>query len=109
MTLNTKQNRYDLMSSQEIEGDSKNYPDCLSINLDDFRIMSPPKEALIRQNDTFRPDIFFYRKRGTNNLEDIILWINDISSRRDMIIGSVIKLPSVNDSNSYFIKNRKTD
>jgi len=105
--VNAKQNRYDLMITQEIEGDLVYYPDCLSIDLNTFLNSTPPKEVMIRQNDVFRPDIFFYRKRGTNNLEDIILWLNGIPSRRDMLAGNVVKLPSVSDSNLYYIKNRK--
>lgn len=102
-----KQNRYDLMESQEIEGDKFVWADCLSINLDTFPASKVKKNVLIRQGDVIRPDLFFYSEMDTNNLEDITLWLNNIPSRRDMIAGKTMQLPSTTDINSFYIKNRK--
>jgi hypothetical protein len=107
MTMSTKQNRYDLMDSQQIEGDYTVWPDCLSINLDDFPDSKPRADALVCQDNVLRPDMFFYKKMGTNNLEDIVLWLNEVPSRRDLEPGMSLRLPVAADINSYFIKNRK--
>jgi hypothetical protein len=109
MIDNVKQCRYDLMDDQQIDGDAVVYPDCLSIDLDDFINTKPTADALVYQNNVYRPDLFFHNKMGTNNLEDIVLWLNDVPSRRNMEAGMVLKLPMTSDINSYFIRNRKAN
>jgi hypothetical protein len=107
MVFITKQCRYDLMEGQQIDDDLIIWPDCLSIELDDFPETSPGKNVFVRQENVLRPDLFFYREMGTNNLEDIVLWINEVSSRRDLEAGMSLLLPAINDLNSYYIANRK--
>ena len=103
----TKQNRYDLMEGQQVEEFDPIYPDCLSIDLDAFTLTSPGKDEVVYQENVIRPDIFFDNKMGTNNLEDIVLWINAIPSRRDLSEGIILNIPSKSDISSFFIKNRK--
>ena len=103
----TKQNRYDLMESQQIEDDFTIWPDCLSINLEDFLNSKPPINVIIYQDNVLRPDLFFNKRMSTNNLEDIVLWLNEIPSRRDLEVGMSLQLPVISDINSYFIKYRK--
>ena len=102
-----KQSRYDLMEGQQIDGDYTVWPDCLSIELDDFPSSKPGLNVFVYQDNVLRPDIFFYKKLKTNNLEDIVLWLNGVPSRRDLEAGMSLQLPAVADINSYFIKNRK--
>ena len=102
-----KQCRYDLMEGQQIDDDFTIWPDCLSIDLDDFPDSKPKVNVFVYQENVLRPDIFFYKRMGTNNLEDIVLWLNGISSRRDMEAGMSMQLPAISDINSYFIRNRK--
>jgi hypothetical protein len=107
MLAGVKQCRYDLMEGQQIDGDYTVWPDCLSIDLDDFLSSRPGLNVFVYQENVLRPDMFFYKKMGTNNLEDIVLWLNGIASRRDLEAGMSIQLPVKADINSYFIKNRK--
>lgn len=102
-----KQCRYDVMDAQTVDGVT--WPDCLSLNIDVFPNTKVRRDALITQLHYLRPDLFFYRQVGTNNMEDVILWLNNISSRRDMQIGSVLKLPSISEINTYFVENRKVN
>ena len=102
-----KQNRYDLMESQQIDNDFTIWPDCLSVDLDDFPDTKPKVNVFVYQDNILRPDLFFYKKMGTNNLEDIVLWLNGISSRRNLEAGMSMLLPAVSDINLFFIKNRK--
>jgi len=95
------------MDSQQIDGDYTIWPDCLSINLDDFPSSKPGTNAFVYQENTIRPDMFFYNKMGTNNLEDIVLWLNAVSSRRDLTAGMSLQLPATSDINTYYINNRK--
>lgn len=103
----TKQCRYDLMEGQRIDDDPTVWPDCLSINLDSFPDTQPKINIFVYQENVLRPDMFFYYKMGTNNLEDIVLWLNAVSSRRDLEAGMSLQLPAVNDLNSYYIANRQ--
>ena len=103
----TKQCRYDLMESQQIEGDYTIWPDCLSINLDDFTYVKPGLNVFVYQENFLRPDIFFYKKLKTNNLEDIVLWLNGVPSRRDLEAGMSLLFPMVTDINSFYINNRR--
>ena len=107
MIFKIKQCRYDLMESQRIENDLTEWPDCLSIDLDNFSYTAPGLNTMIYQDNVLRPDIFFHYRMHTNNLEDIVLWLNEIGSRRDLKEGMSVLLPVVNDINSYFINNRK--
>jgi hypothetical protein len=102
-----KQSRYDLMEGQQIDGNYTIWPDCLSIDLDDFPDSKPAVNVFVYQENVLRPDMLFYKKMGTNNLEDIVLWLNGIPSRRDLEAGMSLQLPAVTDINSYFIQNRK--
>ena len=95
------------MDSQRIDGDYTIWPDCLSIDLDDFPNSRPGANIFVYQENYLRPDMFFYKKMRTNNLEDIVLWLNGVPSRRDLQPGMSLQLPDVTDINSYFIKNRK--
>jgi hypothetical protein len=103
-----KANRYDLMSSQVIEGDPNHeWPDCLSIDLDEFPEKDPPKNAVVYQENVLRPDMFFFKHLNSNMLEDILLWLNKIPSRRDLEPGMTMDLPSLADVNRYYIERRK--
>jgi hypothetical protein len=95
------------MDGQQIDGDYTVWPDCLSIDLDDFPESKPGADAFVYQDNVIRPDMFFYKRMGTNNLEDIVLWLNEVPSRRDLEAGMSLRLPAVSDINSYFIKNRR--
>jgi hypothetical protein len=103
-----KANRYDLMNSQFIENDLEHeWPDCLSIDLSEFPEKSPPKNVVVYQENVLRPDMFFFKHLNSNRLEDILLWLNMISSRRDLEPGMKMDLPAFSDINRYYIEHRK--
>jgi hypothetical protein len=103
-----KVNRYDLMTSQFIENDiDHEWPDCLSIDLDELSEVSFSKKVIVYQENVLRPDIFFYKHLNSNMLEDILLWLNAIPSRRDLASGMEMSLPSFSDINHYYIEHRK--
>jgi hypothetical protein len=95
------------MEGQQIGDDLTIWPDCLSIDLDVFPSTLPGLNVFIYQENVLRPDMFIYKRLGTNNLEDIVLWLNEIASRRDLQAGMSLLLPVVQDINSYFIENRQ--
>jgi hypothetical protein len=101
-------NRYDLMNGQFIDGDIEHeWPDCLSIDLEEFPEKSPSKNVVIYQENVLRPDMFFFKHLNSKMLEDIILWLNMIPSRRDLEPGMEMDLPVFSDINRYYIEHRK--
>lgn len=84
MTALSKQCQYDVMDAQTVDGVT--WPDCLSLDIDAFPSKKIRRDALVTQVRYLRPDLFFYNQMGTNNMEDVVLWLNGISSRRDMKI-----------------------
>jgi len=97
--------RYDFMTTQT-QADGTVYPDCLSLPLDKFIRKEPLEQVIVKQEHYLRPDLFFADKRGNNNMEDIILWLNNVSSRREMVPGTELNIPSSSDLNSFYIRNR---
>lgn len=97
--------RYDFMTTQT-QSNGIVYPDCLSLPLEKFIRKDPYEQVLVKEEDYYRPDLFFSRLRGNNNMEDIILWLNNISSKREMIPGTKMNIPSSSDLNSFYVKNR---
>ena len=82
------------------------YPDCLSIPLNAFR---PRKNAsLIRltQVDIDRFEIFIDKKYRSLDYIDIILWLNNVGSVRELIAGDYLSLPAKSDLDTFFISNR---
>ena len=103
-----KVSRYDLMDGQFVDNDIEHeWPDCLSIDLDEFPEKAPPKNVIVYHENVLRPDMFFYKHLNSNMLEDIVLWLNMISSRRDLEPGMKMDLPSFADISRYYIEHRK--
>ena len=103
-----KVNRYDLMEGQYVGEDEEHFwPDCLSIDLNEFSEKEPPKNVVVYQENVLRPDLFFFKHLNSNMLEDILLWINMVSSRRDLEPGMNLDLPVFADINRFYIANRK--
>ncbi|MGL5913586.1 MAG: hypothetical protein ACRCZB_05420 [Bacteroidales bacterium] len=99
-------NRYDFMKAQEQE-DGTIYPDCLSLPLDKFLSTETAQQLIVKQEHYYRPDLMFSELLGNNNMEDIILWLNMIPSRRSMTPSTVLSVPSNRDLNTFYIKNRE--
>ena len=105
-----KINRYDLMDGQFVDGDTEHeWPDCLSIDLSKFQENTPSKNVIVYQENVLRPDLFFHKHLNSNMLEDILLWLNMIPSRRDFEAGMSMKLPVLTDVNRFYIENRKVN
>ena len=98
--------RYDFMDFEK-QGNEKEYPDVLSFPLKKVILKQPCEQVIIREEDFVRPDLFFFRKQGNNNMEDVQLWVNEIPSRRELTPGTYFQVPAGSDLNTFYIKNRK--
>jgi hypothetical protein len=88
------------------DNDGTIYPDCLSIPLNAFRAQKNFSLIRLTQVDIDRFDLFMDKKYHSLDYIDIILWLNNISSLRELTAGDYIGLPAKSDLDTFFIKNR---
>jgi hypothetical protein len=82
------------------------YPDCLSVPLNAFRSQKNFSSVRLTQVDIDRFDLFIDKKYRSLDYIDIILWLNNIGSIRELAAGDCISLPAKSDLDTFFIKNR---
>jgi hypothetical protein len=88
------------------DNDGTVYPDCLSVPLNAFRAQKNFSLARLTQVDIDRFDLFMDKKYHSIDYIDLILWLNNISSLRELTAGDYISLPAKSDLDTFFIKNR---
>jgi len=86
--------------------DGQTYPDCLSLPLQKFRYQKNPSSTRLTQVDIDRFDIYIFNQYNSMNYMDIILWLNNIGSLRELVPGMWITLPDKSDLDTFYIKNR---
>jgi hypothetical protein len=82
------------------------YPDCLSVPLTAFRAQKNSLLVRLTQVDIDRFDLFIDKKYHSLDYIDIILWLNNIGSMRELAAGEYIGIPAKSDLDTFFIKNR---
>jgi hypothetical protein len=88
------------------DNDGTVYPDCLSVPLNAFRAQKNSSLVRLTQVDIDRFDLFMDKKYNCLDYIDIILWLNNIGSIRELSAGEYIGLPAKSDLDTFFIKNR---
>jgi hypothetical protein len=88
------------------DNDGTVYPDCLSVPLDAFRPQKNASLVRLSQVDIDRFDLFIYKKYHSLDYIDIVLWLNNIGSMRELEAGMYISLQAKNDLDTFYIKNR---
>ena len=82
------------------------YRDCLSLPLRDYRPQRNGSIVRLTQVDIDRFDIYIDKYYNSLDYIDIILWLNNVSSVRELSAGDFITLPAKSDLNTFFINNR---
>jgi hypothetical protein len=80
------------------------YPNPLSFPIADFIETTPSQQVILSYNDIIRFDLFTYRHYGTVDLEDFLLWYNNIDYISNILPGTIIKLPTTIDIQNFFKK-----
>jgi len=88
------------------DNDGKVYPDCLSVPLEKFRYQKNPSSARLTQVNIDRFDLYIFDKYQSTNYLDIVLWLNNIGSIRELKAGMWITLPDKSDLDTFHIKYR---
>ena len=109
MELNMK-SRYDLMqmSEQKDSVTGYNWPDPLTIPLDQLEFSSPLTRVEINQNYRDRFYNLVYDQWGITYFDDILLYMNGVSIEDTLEIGEELLIPTLGDMNSYYNKNKVT-
>ena len=100
--------RYDLMqiSEQRDSVTGNNWPDPLTIPLDQLEFSSPLIPVKIDQNYQTRFYNLVYDQWGITYYDDILLYMNGVSIEDVLELGEEILVPPLKDMNSYYNKNK---
>ena len=99
--------RYDLMQmSLQKDETGYNYPDVLTLPLDQLEFSDPLTE--VRVNQTYKKRFYrlCYDQWGISYYDDILLFMNGVSTEDILEINETLLVPSKNDMDSYYSKNR---
>lgn len=98
--------RYDLMQmSEQKDSSGLNYPDVLTLPLDQLEFNNPLTEVKINQNYLKRFYNLCYDQWKITYYDDLLLFMNGISTEELLQIGEIILVPSKQDMDSYYSKN----
>jgi hypothetical protein len=99
--------RYIAMKESHMTNDKGDkYPDVLSFPIKEFVFNDPLKEVTITQRYKERFYLLCYESYGSSEYDDIVLWMNGISSVHILTPGETILLPSKRDLDRFLIKNK---
>ena len=95
--------RYDLMQvSEQKDETGLNYPDVLTLPLDQLEFKSPLTRVKINQSYRNRFYMLCYDYWGICYYDDILLYMNGVSSEDILQINEEILVPSKADMDSYY-------
>jgi hypothetical protein len=99
--------RYIAMKESVVTNDKgEKYPDILTFPIKKFKFNDPLKEVIITQKYKERFYLLCYEEYGLVEYDDIILWLNGISSVHILMPGETILLPSKRDLDRFLIQNK---
>ncbi len=98
--------RYDLMknssSPNSLDANGIPWKDPLTTPLNKFRWQKTPIETIISSGDIDRIDVFISNLYGISELDDIILWLNDIACVSDLSVEDHVLVPNFDELNSFY-------
>ncbi len=99
--------RYITMKESHMTNDKgEKYPDVLSFPLKKIKYEDPLKEVVITQAYKERFYLLCYDVYGVSEYDDLILWLNGVSSTYLLVPGETILLPSKRDLDKFLIQNK---
>ena len=95
--------RYDLMEfSDQRDNEDRFYPDFTTLPTHKFVFDEAPERYILTERDIERIDLLMARKLGLSELDDIVLFINNIPNRFDLEAGDEILIPTKNNLERFF-------
>lgn len=90
--------------STQINSKGNPYPDMMSFPIEKFSFTGTSKEYFLTQTDIDRIDLLMFREYGSTYYDDLVLWLNDIDSLKNVSPGLKITLPSKRDLDRFIVK-----
>jgi len=99
--------RYDLATDSSTRSDEGTYyKDIFTIPVQKFQYSRTYLENDLTIIDVQRPDLLMYNKYRISELDDLVLWLNNIGLVYDEEVGGQIKLPMLDNLENFYYKYR---
>ncbi|MFW6225383.1 MAG: hypothetical protein ACOC3V_00325 [bacterium] len=101
--------RYDLANtaSQKSNVTKTYYKDIYSIPTRKFQYNETSESHTLNQGDLYRQDIMIHSYYDVAELDDIVLWLNNIGYLQNEEVGKKITIPALSDMENFYYKYRK--
>ena len=97
-------NRYSILKeSIQINNEGITYPDIMTFPIKNFKFFYIPREYTVTEPDIDRFYMICYKAYGVAFYDDIVLWLNNIASPKDLNPGDTILIPDKRDLDRFFI------
>ncbi len=83
------------------------YPDFCAFGIENFKFNSQPAKYALTQPDITRFDLLMGKFYGDARYMDIVLMINSIDHRDDLVTGQIILIPMKSDLDRFIYENSK--
>lgn len=99
--------RYDVIKESHMTNDrGEKYPDVLSFPIRKIKYNDPLKTVVITQRYKERFYLLCHEAYGTSQYDDLVLWLNGVSSVHILVPGETILLPSKRDLDKFLIEHK---
>jgi len=82
--------------------------DPLSVNWTNFRFTGTESDYMLGEEDIKRPDMLSYRLYGSTLYQDLIFILNGIGDILHAEVGTMIKVPKIEDIKAFIKKYKKS-
>lgn len=107
--MTTVKSVYQCMKQSNIKDvNGNNYPDVLTIGLDNFSYDNSFSYYYLTEQDITRFDLLMYKKYGQPYYDDLVLMLNN-KYKNDLVVGEQIILPNKADLDLFFTNNKKVN
>lgn len=86
------------------DGEGLYWPDVMTLPINRFKYTQPPEIYTINEFYVNRLDLLMYDYYGVNYYDDIILWLNNIEYKQDLVSGQKILLPTKDDLETFYLR-----
>ncbi len=93
-----------MIESNEIDSHGEKYYDLLSYPINKFKYSRIGEEAVIDQLATCKFPVYLFNYYGTTDYDDIILYLNNLSTKYNMITSEKILLPEKVDIDNFYLQ-----
>lgn len=99
--------RYEVMEPSHVTTPlGYRYPDVLSFPMRKFKMIDDPIEVEVTQMTKERFYMECYKLYGVPYYDDIVLWVNGVSTVHSLELGDKLYFPSKKDIDRFLVKHR---